>query len=597
MKLLKSNTSLITGKKGQVALFVALIFQVLFLFFAMIVNVGLVVHHKINLQNSVDMAAYYGAMKQAELLNSIGHINYQMRQSWKLLAWRYRVLGSAGDTHFHPYDFLHKTIKPDMDLEFSNDPNTDPNRGNFLRPPFCITYNPFNETIVPEGETTCKKTLDPRVDSEIIRLFKPPAVIAGFISFASVTKAITEQMKNSALNRCHIVGPYNYMTVGDFMLAYQLDQYVRRITIARISRSMSKEKNDFLDINGESVKKGAEETFKRNLTEANRESKDLSFEMYNSLSHNGCGSLGSDTNTPAPWLSEIRVFPAIYYLDLANCENPVTTQINYTPKNFDLVNISNIDDVRNNASMPFSYHNGKLNDKPNLKARIKYIAETLSLYNDTYRFILGVEKNPWCQAYVGAKASSKPKIPFAPEDVTLTASAYAKPFGGSVGPWYYKNWPKSSPESTGGPNDRIDTQLPLRIKDFATLSSDPSVFANPLRIANYSKYVGDPYGLTSWRTLAYMTKAFYNLSPKAIYRTVNTGITTTDNIILNAGAYPAPRLEDWYKISEGIDLNTTKDILAWNNFEDQFPGMRALEIAGLAPDQFDLTYYSIEPNF
>ena len=184
-----------------------------------------------------------------------------------------------------------------------------------------------------------------------------------------------------------------------------------------------------LNINGESVKKGAEETFKRNLTEANRESKDLSFEMYNSLSHNGCGSLGSDANTPAPWLSEIRVFPAIYYLDLANCENRMTTQINFTPKNFDLVNLTNIDDIRNNASMPFSYHNGTLNDKPNLKARIKYIAQTLSLYNDTYRFILGVEKNPWCQAYVGAKASSKPKIPFAPEDVTLTASAYAKQIG------------------------------------------------------------------------------------------------------------------------------------------------------------------------
>ena len=61
------------------------------------------VHDKINLQNSVDIAAYYGAMKQAEMLNAIAHINYQIRQSWKLLTWRYRVLGSMGLTHIpHP---------------------------------------------------------------------------------------------------------------------------------------------------------------------------------------------------------------------------------------------------------------------------------------------------------------------------------------------------------------------------------------------------------------------------------------------------------------------------------------------------------------
>ena len=77
---------------GQLSIFVVLIFQALFILFAMSLNVALVVHDKINLQNSVDIAAYYGAMKQAEMMNAIAHINYQIRQSWKLLVWRYRVL-------------------------------------------------------------------------------------------------------------------------------------------------------------------------------------------------------------------------------------------------------------------------------------------------------------------------------------------------------------------------------------------------------------------------------------------------------------------------------------------------------------------------
>ena len=90
------------NEKGQVSFFIALTFQILFIFFAMVVNVGLLVHHKINLQNSVDMAAYYGASKQAEVMNAIAHINYQMRQSFKLLTWRYRMVGSSGDQTYHP---------------------------------------------------------------------------------------------------------------------------------------------------------------------------------------------------------------------------------------------------------------------------------------------------------------------------------------------------------------------------------------------------------------------------------------------------------------------------------------------------------------
>mgnify|MGYP002623770690 FL=1 len=83
-------------QRGQMAIFVALIFQVLFVFFAMAINVALIIHDKINLQNSVDLAAYYAASKQAELLNAMAHQNYQIRQAWKLYAWRYRVLGTTG---------------------------------------------------------------------------------------------------------------------------------------------------------------------------------------------------------------------------------------------------------------------------------------------------------------------------------------------------------------------------------------------------------------------------------------------------------------------------------------------------------------------
>ena len=65
-------------------------------FFAMVINIGLAVHDKINLQNSVDLGAIYAAQRQAEVLNALAHMNYQMRQSYKLFAWRYLVVANLG---------------------------------------------------------------------------------------------------------------------------------------------------------------------------------------------------------------------------------------------------------------------------------------------------------------------------------------------------------------------------------------------------------------------------------------------------------------------------------------------------------------------
>ena len=63
--------------------------------FGMTINVAMVVHDKINLQNSVDFASLYVAQRQAEMLNAIAHQNYQIRQAYKLMAYRYYVIGTA----------------------------------------------------------------------------------------------------------------------------------------------------------------------------------------------------------------------------------------------------------------------------------------------------------------------------------------------------------------------------------------------------------------------------------------------------------------------------------------------------------------------
>ena len=53
------------------------------LFFAFVINTGMLVNAKINLQNAADLAAYAGASVQARQLTHISYLNYEMRRQWK----------------------------------------------------------------------------------------------------------------------------------------------------------------------------------------------------------------------------------------------------------------------------------------------------------------------------------------------------------------------------------------------------------------------------------------------------------------------------------------------------------------------------------
>jgi hypothetical protein len=62
-------------------------------FIAFIVNVGLFVKAKINLQNAVDAAAYSGASVQARQLTNIAYLNWELRNTFKEWMFKYYILG------------------------------------------------------------------------------------------------------------------------------------------------------------------------------------------------------------------------------------------------------------------------------------------------------------------------------------------------------------------------------------------------------------------------------------------------------------------------------------------------------------------------
>lgn len=81
---------------GQLSIFLGMTTLVVTTFIAFVVNVGLFVKAKINLQNAVDSAAYAGAAVQARQLTNIGYVNWELRNTFKEWMFKYYVFGNIG---------------------------------------------------------------------------------------------------------------------------------------------------------------------------------------------------------------------------------------------------------------------------------------------------------------------------------------------------------------------------------------------------------------------------------------------------------------------------------------------------------------------
>ncbi len=86
----------VLNETGQVSIFLGMSLLVVVTFIAFVVNVGLFVKAKINLQNAVDSAAYAGAATQARQLTNIGHLNWELRNTYKEWMLKYYVFGNIG---------------------------------------------------------------------------------------------------------------------------------------------------------------------------------------------------------------------------------------------------------------------------------------------------------------------------------------------------------------------------------------------------------------------------------------------------------------------------------------------------------------------
>jgi len=567
--------SLKTNESGQVALFVAMIFQVLFVFFAMMINVGLLVHHKINLQNSVDLAAYYGAAKQAESLNAIAHVNYQIHQAWKLLNFRYRHLGEYGDA-------VPGATYPGRLL---TDPKPISEQPLALNPAFCITYSPFN--IMTAGESYCKNAgtgilsfqhpQAPSISASGLATLIDPTLGAYLAGMTATFSALQTQLAGSCIERSVI----NMFALVRFIYAYKQDISSRKRLILDLANNMSDP--DPVDIDGAKVSDGVRQTLVRNLTYQNKESLQT-IQFYNSMSDPACGGSSRGTLVPPKWLSEINIYPFYYaFIALASGGACPTTQTDF--RSFAINTLPSPDPsvqavVVNSGDPNLDNYRSAITAMNNNGARDNAdVDDEASLTNTT----LGYEKNPYCVAYSAVTATSQPNIPFAPfGNVTLTATALAKPFGSTIGPQFgQEGWTK------GGQNSGITPRQPYMVNQrWIHGSTPPSGFtATEPGAMDAPRYAGDSIGtksnITSW--------AF----GKSLSDSFDPG--------LNGGANTMS-LSWWDHLMDPTDSlqvhNTSYDVLAYSD-NPAFPAqkIRDIETAVVAPDSYDVTYYAIEPDY
>lgn len=91
----KGSSSLApNSEKGQISIFFSASIVVLITIIAFVINIGLFVKAKINLQNATDAAAFSGAAVQARQLTTISYLNWEMRNIYKEWMFKYYVVGN-----------------------------------------------------------------------------------------------------------------------------------------------------------------------------------------------------------------------------------------------------------------------------------------------------------------------------------------------------------------------------------------------------------------------------------------------------------------------------------------------------------------------
>ena len=569
------------NSRGQVAIFVVLIFQVLFILFAMTINIALVVHDKINFQNSLDLAAYYGAKQQAEVLNAMAHINYQMRQNWKLLAWRYRILGTLAQEHGYYKGIANKPYwcpqnesinqnRPDEDKSVKCDsPPSDflceskdiyPN--NYCDRYFvCIANDLWKRGIKAASQNFCERF------GTYIEPIRNTGFGDGDFAFTeSATQAIDELIQQVS-ESCPAEAAVNWLMTQFFLSHFRFDQRDRRIMMEKIfNETLAKGK----DLDGKRIFDGAKKVFYHNLTKSNKQNIDSSgkpdygLKKFNSF-HEDYGDFNSI-------FEPIKVWPVLMYLNnkgtgQGDCN--VEPHAHYNEINGQEPFVVFAKYLRNTNPK----HDLADNFDDNLSKLFNNNISTDSCQDSDHKMrcpVIGFVKNPNKILYYGLSIngieykSDNQLFSLINREIEFRGSAFAKPFGGRFSPQ----------------EEEMDPLIPTYSIGTATNPEIPGDEYPPgLLQPNYSRWPGDEWGLIDRR--------LHDNNQSLNFLNKHPGFPKE----------PVYTMEAFFHLifGGGPDDPLARPPLYGNEMEQSF--MRLMELMAVYPDFYDLSYYSISANY
>ncbi len=556
------------SKRGQIVVFMVLIFQMLFVFIAMVVNIGLVVHDKINLQNSVDLAAIYGAQRQAEILNALAHINYQIRQSYKLMAWRYFILGSLGSNHRKtpinrtpPYDITNRGFSDGQNCTSLRDICSEGScsRANRANCPYavCMVHPQWKTkgVLVADDDHLCQRV---RSGSSPIQRpqFSVPAGLGPVIGEEQEKRAI-ERANLSLDKACKGMKTLNWIMASSFLYSFRYDQWKRKILAMELFDQLL---NQSKDIEGKKIEDGIKKTLKNNLTFVNYinfDDPNHYFDFKNSVS-------GKKFEDYFQWE---QIAPILFYIKQDSPDGPDGEGVcdSY------FLPIFHSPDCDPNK-LPCDHH---LYDSS--QATIEKVNNTILNARDPIHLSSGfykVTSPSVIHTKVEVAINYSRQIFFPMNQIILRAEAYAKPFGSGFGP----------PPRT---DERLPTgSLPALPNNggadlYLTLGGGSLLDLAP----NHSLYPGDQNGLLSFNVQQYWTKQ------------LTSGRSATPAAVQNKGNQSMNYIKtDISREHDPMVIHTSSS----SNFADpKFLNVqiRKFEEIAIAPDLFDLTYYTILPNY
>ena len=584
--------------KGQAAIFVVLIFQVLFILFAMSINVAMVTYDKINLQNSLDLAAYYGAKKQAEVLNAMAHINYQMRQNWKLLAWRYRILGTLAQYRGVDNPYNQKYPYPNEYWCPQNiDENThciDPVRPQPPKPEcrqaqsifqqsavygsnycdkyyfVCISHDLWKRGVSSDRQNLCTKA---RIDIPRITLAER---LPGPLDFLvdSANRGVT-QLQEEVDVSCPAEGALNWLMTQIFMTHFRLDQKDRKVMMMEIyNRSLKVGK----DLDGKSIFDGAKKVFCNNLSLVNR--KNAKFCTSNSANSS---SFLKDFNSFKKKefkdiFKKINVAPVLQFLYDTRVPKtcPMAIGVHFKRTGLAGVGADAFDRARNMLNDK-NHAVGKYLKGP-VKSRFRFNFFIEPYHQDplidlTLSFFKELDKTLYYGLRVKFDYEGHQVFSLNLSDpIVFRASAFAKAFGASFGP---------QPEQS----DPLIPVFPKTAPKALTKIPNITQKINPFLLQpNYSRFPGDKWGLLDARlhdnrnTRNFLNKHFnYKRYPSPSGKLIKRAYT----------------MEDYFHLT--LYTGLADDPLARN--DDPFTFTRMMELMAVYPDLYDISYYSILGNY